>query len=82
MSAVILEVLRAGVRVRPPVIRPADKDEFSILTNHLNALVQEICSGAHTFYKAVKLENLHSSFEIFIIPLPVCSENIRWQTWR
>lgn len=51
MSAVILEVLRAGVRVRPLVIRPADKDEFSVLMNHLNALVEEIRSGAHTFVR-------------------------------
>lgn len=48
MSAVILEVLRTGVRVRPPVICPADKDEFSVLMNHLNTLVEEICSGVHT----------------------------------
>lgn len=49
MSEVISEVLRTGVIVRPPAIRPADKDEFSIHMNHLNALVEEICSSVGTF---------------------------------
>lgn len=29
----------------------ADKDEFSILMNHLNALVEEICSSVSTFVR-------------------------------
>lgn len=51
MSEVISEVLRTGVIVRPPVIRPADKDEFSIHMNHPNALVEEICSSVGTFVR-------------------------------
>ena len=29
----------------------ADKDKFPILTNHLNALVEEICSSVRTFVR-------------------------------
>lgn len=41
----------SGPTGNPSCSTLADKDEFSILMNHLNALVEEICGGVSIFVR-------------------------------